>query len=610
MKSILQVFLLTIILFSCKTSYDKGYVMQCNKSKEIEDIKRLESSKKKFIDSIYLSTIRINTIDILTSFIKNFPQSDYIKDVQSKRQKLFQIKEEVEKSQFDIDELLKRNPCYIPIYKNIDYVRGVNIKFENLINSRIDSTSPYKNRFLVGDLNTKDKDGKSKGISESFFRITEGWEFKDLLQFAKDNNITNDSLIKISSIPYNPKIKKEIIEHQLKLYKNYWWQVGQYMEEEINKKYSSYRGYKYTGQKLCFCEISNDTILLIAEHATSARGKTRHLISEDSITGEQKFAYSEAFPIRKERKYYAAHNRITIRNWETQRIYTNEDKYRDSVTGGGNSRVTFFDGKSQLPNFLLIEPDNLYPKAMNRNGIHEGSLSNMSRCMLGTPQSLGCFRTTDFGSKFSRWWIPKHANLYISYDDDQYSNKEIERSEMNGIRIPFKNDEDGNKFRVWVNNNHPKFAKDIDLEEKGSCNNCFIQAAWEEYYIEYLKTKEGSSLNFTLPQTTFNHNKQGEKEVIDTNTLIVNEEIDLKQFDILEEYYIIIGCFKELKNAHSYSKKIMKLSYPTFVFYEKNAKCNFVSIGPYQDKQKSLSDLPSIQRNIDEESWIYTKVIR
>ena len=37
---------------------------------------------------------------------------------------------------------------------------------------------------------------------------------------------------------------------------------------------------------------------------------------------------------------------------------------------------------------------------MKMNGIHEGSLSNMSRCMLGTPQSLGCLRMTDYGSKF------------------------------------------------------------------------------------------------------------------------------------------------------------------------------------------------------------------
>ena len=51
-----------------------------------------------------------------------------------------------------------------------------------------------------------------------------------------------------------------------------------------------------------------------------------------------------------------------------------EDKIRDSITGGGNSRVTYFDGKSQLPNFLLMDPSSEYPGAMKMNGIHEGSL--------------------------------------------------------------------------------------------------------------------------------------------------------------------------------------------------------------------------------------------
>ena len=46
------------------------------------------------------------------------------------------------------------------------------------------------------------------------------------------------------------------------------------------------------------------------------------------------------------------------------------------------------------------------------------------------------------------------------------------------------------------------------------------------------------------------------------------------------------------------------------MFYESRAKCNFVSIGPYQDKQESLADLPSIQKNIDKESWVYTKIIK
>ena len=277
--------------------------------------------------------------------------------------------------------------------------------------------------------------------------------------------------------------------------------------------------------------------------------------------------------------------------------------------GGGNSRVTFFDKKSQLPNFLLIDPSIKYPGAMKMNGVHEGSLTNMSRCMLGTPQSLGCFRTTDYGSKFCRWWIPKYSNFFIYYEEGKYINKEIPNEDMNGIRLPFKNKEEGNKFRKWVNINYPFYAKKIDLEEDGSCSNCFIQLAWEKYYSEYIKTKEGKKLDFTPPQTISN-NKKGEVKIIEEKIVTKTEEVDLTQFDIIEEYYIIIACFNEIKNATSYGEKIRKKGYPTYVFYESRSKCNFVSIGPYQDKQESLVDLPSIQKNIDEESWIYTKIVK
>ena len=612
MNKLFTIFILTVILFSCKTSYDKNFTMQCNQNNVKEDIETINSEKQKYIDSVYSSVIEINSINEYTSFLKIFPESHHNKEIKNKRQKLFLIRKKVIESQLNLDDLIKINPCYIPIYKNIDYVRDTNIQFESLFNSELDSTNPYRNRYLVGDFNTADKNGKSKGIQEKFFNIKEGWEFKELFLFAERHNIQEDSLLTITN-EYLKKyleedLKRKKISIQLRMYKNYYLQVAKFIEEETKKKYSTFRGYKYTGQNLCFCEITNDTILLISKHVTSARGKSRSS-KIDSTTGEKTYSYFESLPTGKYRKYYASHNRITIRNWETQRKYSNDDKIRDSMTGGGNSRVTYFDGKTQLPNFLLIDPDPLYRGAMHRNGIHEGSLTNMSRCMLGTPQSLGCLRTTDYGSKFCRWWIPKYANLFIYYEEKRYSNKQLSEQEIDGIKLPFKNDKEGNLFRKWVNINYPNYAKEIDLEERGSCSNCFMQLAWEKYYNEYLETKEGKKLDFTLPQIISN-NKKEEVKIIEEKIVTKTEEVDLTQFDIIEEYYIIIGCFNEIKNAKSYSEKIKRKGYTTYVFYNNNSKCNFVSIGPYQDKQKSLSDLPSIQKDIDEESWIFTKIVK
>jgi len=613
MKKLFAIFILTIILFSCKTSYDKNYSIQCNQSQVESEIEKINKEKKDYIDSIYNNIINANKIDLMTYFIKDFPESEYINDIKSRRQKLFKIKEKVENSQYRIDDLIKKNPCYIPIYKNIDYIRDTNIQFESLFNSELDSANPYRNRFIVSDLNTMQEDGESIGINEQFFDVEKGWEFQELFQFSRNNKIKIDSLLQMdpSIFLLQNDFDAKVLERELMLYKNYYEKVGKYQKEEVKKKYSSYNGYRYTGQKLCFCEINKDTILLISEHVTSARGKTRHTVSEDSITGIKTFKYSEAMPIGKQRKYYAAENKITIKNWETQRKYDKDDEFRDNLMGGGNARVTYFDGKSQLPNFMLIDPSPKYPGAMKMNGIHEGSLTNMSRCMLGTPQSLGCFRTTDYGSKFCRWWIPKYSNFYIYYEEARYINKEINDEEINGIRLPFNNKKEGNLFRKWVNTNYLSYAKEIDLEEEGSCSNCFIQLAWEKYYSEYIKTKEGKKLDFTPPETTPMNDEEKEiVEVIEENIVTKDDVIDLTQFDIIEEYYIIIGCFNEIKNATSYGQKVKRKGYPISVFYNSSAQCNFVSIGPYSDKQKSISDLPSIQKNIDEESWIYTKIVK
>lgn len=43
---------------------------------------------------------------------------------------------------------------------------------------------------------------------------------------------------------------------------------------------------------------------------------------------------------------------------------------------------------------------------------------------------------------------------------------------------PFKNKEQGDKFREWVNDNHPEYAKEISLDRSGSYDNSFIRKAW------------------------------------------------------------------------------------------------------------------------------------
>lgn len=87
--------------------------------------------------------------------------------------------------------------------------------------------------------------------------------------------------------------------------------------------------------------------------------------------------------------------------------------------------------------------------------------------------SLDAIKTKVFGDTSSSTKKP-------SIKDYGYS-----RKDYNTIDIPFKNREEGDKFRGWINDNYPKFAKQIDLDRSGSYNNDYIKKAWETYGKEY-----------------------------------------------------------------------------------------------------------------------------
>ncbi len=58
------------------------------------------------------------------------------------------------------------------------------------------------------------------------------------------------------------------------------------------------------------------------------------------------------------------------------------------------------------------------------------------------------------------------------------------------INIPtgFKNSTEGNKFRAWVNDNYPDYAKSITLDRTGPYNNSYIKKAFAKYGNEYFNS--------------------------------------------------------------------------------------------------------------------------
>lgn len=79
-------------------------------------------------------------------------------------------------------------------------------------------------------------------------------------------------------------------------------------------------------------------------------------------------------------------------------------------------------------------------------------------------------------------------------------------SSSNDSTSPFKDKIEGDKFRNWVNDKYPSYAKSISLDRSGSYNNEYIKKAYSKYGNEYMKNKGNSSdnrniSNFVLSKT-------------------------------------------------------------------------------------------------------------
>jgi hypothetical protein len=130
-----------------------------------------------------------------------------------------------------------------------------------------------------------------------------------------------------------------------------------------------------------------------------------------------------------------------------------------------------------------MTPAKEYPKSMRQNGIHEVALAGLSMGMLGAPNSIGCIRATDFGSKFIRWWVPQNAKFFILYAENRYFS-ELPIQSLDEY-LPFKNEVEGNAFRKWLIETKPLKASQLDIDKEGKHDNGHILEAYNLYGKEY-----------------------------------------------------------------------------------------------------------------------------
>jgi hypothetical protein len=60
---------------------------------------------------------------------------------------------------------------------------------------------------------------------------------------------------------------------------------------------------------------------------------------------------------------------------------------------------------------------------------------------------------------------------------------------------PFKTDEEGNKFREWVNKTYPDWAKKNNLDASGAKDNSYIRKAYAEYGKDYKPKSDAPKIN-------------------------------------------------------------------------------------------------------------------
>ena len=77
------------------------------------------------------------------------------------------------------------------------------------------------------------------------------------------------------------------------------------------------------------------------------------------------------------------------------------------------------------------------------------------------------------------------------------------RTPTPSVKVPFKNKTEGDRFRNWVNDNYPDYAKNLfgdGLGRTGSYDNKYMKDAWKNYGKEYqeeindAKSREPSGL--------------------------------------------------------------------------------------------------------------------
>lgn len=332
----------------------------------------------------------------------------------SERRKIYLDTLALERNGIPIDSVIGHNPCYIPILTRMDRVHNRAFTFDELKNPDFPQGTFLASRFIVGDFNSVDAKGNCRGSFDIFATDNQLSEFKDLLYDAQKANVDPYDYSKLNIwFTGLDAQQKSIHADAMWMWRNYLDKVHKYKTEPLYREpVIEINGRNYCiGQRMCLCEIKNDTIIMVAQFVTSSRNVN--------------YPHSALRDYDEQPRYYAPRCLITSRYWDSAVAYDSLDLKRDKMMGFSSRHVIKYKGTVNLPNFLHMTPTDEFRGARGYvNGIHEFAVGGSGPAKyMGTPISLGCVRLHDYPSKFVRWWIPKNARFFISYEYKRYIQK-------------------------------------------------------------------------------------------------------------------------------------------------------------------------------------------
>jgi hypothetical protein len=362
------------------------------------------------------TALKEQTVSAWNNCIQFCPKNSEIERFTIKRRMLYFDSIALKRSNISIESVVAKNPCYIPILTKMDRVYDRAFSLNELYNPEFPKSNFLSRRYIVGDFNSTNVNGNCRGSFDLFAKNDKLNEFQDFIKDLKKDQVSltdTSSLIKWYKSQTNKR--KRIHFNAFWMWLNYYDKVEKFRTAPLKRDpVITIGGVDYCiGQRLCLCEIQNDTIKMVAQFVTSSRNV--------------KLYHGPLRDFDRQPRYYAPKCIITSRFWDNHLIYDSLDLRRDKIMGGGTKMVVKFKRRVYLPNFMNMKPDTDYPGLhVFSNGIHEFAEGGRTTAFyMGSPVSLGCVRLHKYPSRFVRWWTPNKARFFISYQYKNYIQKSI-----------------------------------------------------------------------------------------------------------------------------------------------------------------------------------------